>query len=164
MGRAHTESKTHTFKQNVTFITGFGVVADEPINIGSPTSSNTDLVIHNKLKFAEGSTSNFELSDLPSAPAADTYTYLVQDDKGVVQKTTTGAKGEKGPKGQKGTDGVLGGDGQKGEKGGAGTQGVKGATGAGDKGQKGQKGGEGSQGAKGQKGQIGDKGQKVKLA
>ena len=73
MGRAHTESKTHTFKQDVTFITGFGVVADEPINIGSPTTSNTDLVIHNKLKFAEGSTSNFELSGADFQLSAATF-------------------------------------------------------------------------------------------
>jgi hypothetical protein len=49
MGRAHTESKTHTFKKDVTFVTGFGIVADEPIHIGSGTTANTDLIIHNKL-------------------------------------------------------------------------------------------------------------------
>ena len=49
MGRAHTESKTHTFKKDVTFVTGFGIVADEPIHIGSGTTTNTDLIIHNKL-------------------------------------------------------------------------------------------------------------------
>jgi hypothetical protein len=106
MGRAHTESKTHTFKKDVTFVTGFGIVADEPIHIGSGTTTNTDLIIHNKLKFASSGTNSFELSDLPSAPVQETYTYLVQDSAtGAVQKTTSGAKGQKGERGTLGVDG-----------------------------------------------------------
>lgn len=49
MSNAFRESETMTYRNFVTFVTGFGVVADAPFVVGSNTTTNSTLITHNAI-------------------------------------------------------------------------------------------------------------------
>jgi hypothetical protein len=49
MSDAFTESDSTVFRNTVTFVSGFGVIADEPFNVGSPTTINSVLNTYNQI-------------------------------------------------------------------------------------------------------------------
>lgn len=49
MSDAFKESNTKTFRDEITFITGFGIVADQPFQIGSPSSQYSNLTTYNTI-------------------------------------------------------------------------------------------------------------------
>lgn len=50
MSDAFRESNSDTYRNVVTFQSGFGVIADQPFTIGSPTTTNSNLVTYNIIK------------------------------------------------------------------------------------------------------------------
>ena len=48
MSDAFIESNTNTYRNIITFQSGFGVIADQSFNIGSPTTTSSNLVTYNK--------------------------------------------------------------------------------------------------------------------
>lgn len=50
MSDAFKESNTNTYRNVVTFQSGFGVIADEPFFIGSPTTVNSNLISYNEFR------------------------------------------------------------------------------------------------------------------
>lgn len=49
MSNAFRESQTHTFRNQVVFVTGFGVIADQPFQIGSENTTNSLVITYNQI-------------------------------------------------------------------------------------------------------------------
>lgn len=71
MSDAFRESDAMVFRNTVTFVTGFGVIADQPFNIGSPTSTNSVLNAYNQIN-PYGGISGY----VPNYPASPLGIYM----------------------------------------------------------------------------------------